>query len=179
MPNLTAVDFRDLPFVQILLNGPALRLLKKLVVKSGGIPVQIQQTLPPASGFPVAFLLRDLHPGPLGQKPDSIREGEVFNVHDEVDNAAALFAAEAVIDLLVRRDGEGAGLFTVEGAQAEQVAALAGQLYVTAYHVHNITAGGQLVHKALGKCHGRSSFHELNGHVKLYPAKGEFPLFLK
>ena len=153
--------------------------MKKLIVKSGGIPVQVQQTLSSASGLPVTFLLRDLHSGSLGQKTDSIRKWKIFNVHDEVDDATALFAAEAVIDLLVRRDGEGAGLFTVEGAQAEQVAALAGQLYVTAYHVHNITAGGQLVHKALGKCHGRSSFHELNGHVKLYPAKGEFPLFLK
>ena len=117
--------------------------------------------------------------GALGKKDNGIAERKVFFFHNKIDNAAALAAAEAVIDLLVRRDGEGAGLFTVEGAQAEQVAALAGQLYVTAYHVHNITAGGQLVHKALGKCHGWSSSHELNGHVKLYPAKGEFPLFLK
>ena len=93
-----------------------------------------------------------------------------------IDNAAALFAAEAVIDLLVRRDGEGAGLFTVEGAQAEQVAALAGQLYVTAYHVHNITAGGQLVHKAL-EMPRPVLLSPLNGHVKLYPQKANFLFF--
>ena len=170
--------FADLPLVQIVLHGASLRLLEQLVVKTGGVPVQIQQTLPPVGGFPVAFLLRNLHPRPLGQKPHSVREREIFNVHDEVDDAAAFFTAEAIEDLFVRRDGKGAVFFVVEGTQAEQVAALPGQLHIAAHHVHDIVPGGQFIHKTLGKWHGHVSFlHGNIGYVKLYPVKGEFPLF--
>ena len=100
---------------QVLPHRLSLRLLEQLVVKAGGVPVQVQQALAPAAGLPVSLFLRYFHACPFGQKADGVREGEVLLLHDEVHHAAAPFAAEAVIDLLVRGDGEGAGLFTVEG----------------------------------------------------------------
>ena len=105
--------------VQILLHCTALRLLQEMMVKTGRVPVQVQKPLTAAAGFPVAFLLGDLHAGALGKEADCVGIGEVLDIHDKVDGAAALFAAEAVVDLLVRRDGKGPGLLTVKGAETE------------------------------------------------------------
>ena len=127
--------------------------MEGLVVKTGGIPVEIQKSLPPPSGFPVPFLLRDFQSCALGKKTYRIGKGKVLLLHDEIDDAAAALAAETIVDLLIRGDGEGTGFFTVEGTKAKQVGALPGQLNIAAYHVHNITAGDELVQKALGKCH--------------------------
>ena len=147
----------NFPPVQIFLHRPPLRLLEHLIVEPGRVPVQVQQTLAPAARLPVAVLLRYLHPRPFGQKAHRIREGEILLLHDEVDNAAAPLAAEAVVDLFVRRDGEGAGLLTVEGTQTKEIRALSGQLHIAAHHVHDVTPGHQLVQKALGKGHVKVS----------------------
>ena len=108
-----------------------------------------------------ALLLGNLHAGALGKEADGVRKGKVLDVHDEVDHAAALLAAEAVIDLLVRRDGEGAGFLTVEGAQAKEVAALAGQLHIAAHHIHNVA------NRAV------SSSIKLCGNAKDFPSSPE------
>ena len=139
----------DLPPVQIALHRRALRGAQQVVVPAGGIPVQIQHTAAQLVGAALIFLLRHRQVGPLGQKPHGLGKGEVFDLHDEIDDAAALFAAEAVVDLLVRRHGEGGRFFIVERTQAEQIAALALQGDVAGHHVHDVAAGDQLVQKAL------------------------------
>ena len=131
--------------------------LQRLIVPPGGVPVQLQH---PAAELlrAVVGLLRHRDVGPLGQKPHRIGIGQVLNVHDEVDDAPALFAAEAVVKLPVRQHMERRSLFIVEGAAAPEAAALGRQGYIGAHHVHNVIAGDQLVQKALGKRHGRASF---------------------
>ena len=151
---------QDLPLLQIRPDGGPLRLAEELVVKLGGVPVQVQEPLAAAGGLPVAVLLRDLHPGPAGQEAHSVRKGEVLLLHDEVDDAAALLAAEAVVDLLVLQDMEGGGLLIVEGAAAPQAPALGDQVDIGAHHVDDVVPGDELVHEALGKGHGTASFLE-------------------
>ena len=147
----------DLPPVQIVPDGLALRGLEGLIVPPGGVPVQLQH---PAAELlrAVAGLLRHRDVGPLGQKPHRVGIGQILDVHDEVDDAAALFAAEAVIKLLVRQHMEGGGLFVVEGAAAPEAASLGRQGHIGAHHIHDIVPGDQLVQKALGKRHGCTSF---------------------
>ena len=58
-----------------------------------------------------------------GEALDRLGEGEVVDLHHEVDGVAALLAAEAVEEPLARADLEGGGLLVVEGAQALEVAA--------------------------------------------------------
>jgi hypothetical protein len=107
----------------------ALALLEQAVVKPGGVPVQLQQPRPAAGRVPVAVLLRHLHPGALGQKPHRVGEGEILLLHDEVDHAAALFAAEAVEDLLVGGAHEKEGVFSLwKGQQAQEARALPREL---------------------------------------------------
>ncbi|MPM42676.1 hypothetical protein SDC9_89345 [bioreactor metagenome] len=109
----------DLPPVQIIPHRPALRLMEHLVIEPGRVPVQIQQALAPASRFPVALFLRDFHVGPFCEEAHRVREGEVFLLHNEVNDAAAFFAAEAIEDLLVRGDGKRPGFLAVERAESE------------------------------------------------------------
>ena len=91
------------------------------------------------------LLLRHGHIDALGEESHRIREGEVLLLHDEIDDAAALFAAEAVADLLVGRDRERAGLFVVEGAEAEVVRTLFRQRYIVADDVDDIVPGDELI----------------------------------
>ena len=95
----------------------------------------------------LGVVLRHLQPGALRQKAHRIRITEVFDLHDEVDHAAALMAAEAIEDPLVRGDGEGRRLFAVEGAQTEQVAAAPRQRNILPHDVLDRIAVIQLVQK--------------------------------
>ncbi|MPM55294.1 hypothetical protein SDC9_102088 [bioreactor metagenome] len=141
----------DLPPVQIVPHGAALRVLKLLIVKPGRVAVQIQKAAPLLLRLPVPRLLRNLQPGAPGEKPHRVRKGEAFLLHDKVDDAAAPLAAEAVINLLVRGDGEGAGLLAVKRAEAKVVRASSRKLDIAAHHIHNVAAGRQLVQKILRK----------------------------
>ena len=142
----------DAALVQIRLHRRPLLGLEDAVIVPGGIPVQRQH--PAAKLFrSVAALLRYREVGPLGQKSDGIRIGQSLHLHDEVHDAAALLAAEAVVKLLVRQHMEGGSLFVVEGTAAPVAAALGRQRDVAAYNIHNVAAGQQLVQKILGKRH--------------------------
>ena len=143
----------NFPPVQIFLHRPPLRLLEHLIVEPGRVPVQVQQTLAPAARLPVAVLLRYLHPRPFGQKAHRIREGEILLLHDEVDNAAAPLAAEAVVDLFVRRDGEGAGLLTVEGTEPEIAGTLPLKPHVPGNHIHDVISGSDFFYQFFGIIH--------------------------
>ena len=135
-----------LTLVQVRLHRLALRPLELVVVPAGGGAVQLQHTAAELVRRGRALvLLRQGHIGALGEKLDGLGKAEALDVHDEIDDVAALFAAEAVVDLLVRRDGEGGRFFIVEGAQAEEVAAVAGEGDVAGDHVHDVAAGGELL----------------------------------
>ena len=146
----------DLPPGQIGCHRLPLGPGEILIEPAGGVPVQGQDPLAAAGLLRVPPVLRHLQVSPLGQQAHRVREAEVFDLHDEVDHPAPVLAAEAVVDLLVRRHGEGAGLFIVEGAQAKVIAALFCQGNIGGDHVHNVAAAGHLVQKSLRKRHGLS-----------------------
>ena len=75
------------------------------------------------AGVVAALLVPQGDAGLGGQPLDRLREGEVVDLHDEVEGVAALLAAEAVEQALARADLEGRGLLVVEGAEALEVAA--------------------------------------------------------
>ena len=69
----------------------------------------------------ILLVLRHLQPRALCQKPHRVRVAQRLDLHDEVDRAAALVAAEAVVNSLVRRDGKRRRLFRMKRAQPKQV----------------------------------------------------------
>ena len=146
----------DAPLAHIGLAGGAGGGPELIVEKPRRLPVQGQHPLPPVSAG-IRRLLRHLRPRPPGQELHRVREGQVLDLHDEADDPAALAAAEAVVYLPLAVDGEGGGLFVVEGAKAELVrpAALR-QVYIGADHVHDVVALAQFLQKFLGKGHGQS-----------------------
>ena len=154
-----------LPLVQIRLHRRPLLGLEHAVIVPGGIPVQRQH--PAAELFrSVAALLRYREVGPLGQELHRLRERQALDLHNKIDDAAALFAAEAVVDLLVRRYGERWRFLVVEGAQAEQVAALARQRHVAGYHVRNVVPRHHFVQKLVAEMHEKPSFPPPNRGAK-------------
>jgi len=68
--------------------------------------------------------------------------------------AAACAAAEAVKDLLVRRNRKRTGFLVVEGAQPHQVLAPAPQVYIGGRYILNAVAVIQLPEKFRWKRHG-------------------------
>ena len=154
------------PYGDLPLNGPLVKIgphcravaaLQHIVVPAGRVAVQGQQPLAQPVGIGGLPVLGNLHVDPLGQKPHRVGIGQVLDLHNEVDDAAALFAAEAVIELLVLQNVERGRLFIVERAAAPVASALRCQRHIGTHHVHDVIAGDQLVQKCLGK-HGGSSF---------------------
>jgi hypothetical protein len=111
------------------------------------------QALLPLVGGGVLMIVRYIHSCALGKEANRVRIVEIFDLHDEIHHAAALVAAEAVVNALVGRDREGGCFFRMEWAQAKQIAALAGQGNVLADHVLNGIAGRQLVEKCWREWH--------------------------
>ena len=66
-------------------------------------------------------------------------------------------AAKAIEGLVFGINGEGRGLFVVEGAKTKQVFAAALQTHIAADHRFNITAKAQFFNKTVGQ-HGGPSF---------------------
>ncbi len=127
-------------------------------VEPGGLPVQLQNPLAPLPPPPVpAGVLRHGQARLIRQLPHRVREGQALHLHEEPGGAAPLAAAEAVEDLPGLVDGEGGGLFVVEGAQAPVVPPPLGQGHVGGYHVHNIEPAVQIVQKGIWYGHGPTS----------------------
>ena len=80
-------------------------------------------------------------PSPPAGPAGAPRNRYTYSLHDKGDYTASLAAAEAVVDLLIRRDGKGGGLFVVKGAQAPQVVPLLGQVDIGGNHVGDLAAG--------------------------------------
>ena len=111
------------------------------------------QALLPLVGGGVLVIVRYIHSHALGKEAHRVRIVEICDLHDEIHHAAALVAAEAVVNALVGRYREGGCFFRMEWAQAKQIAALAGQGNVLADHVLNGIAGRQLVEKCWREWH--------------------------
>ena len=95
----------------------------------------------------VLFILRHCHADPLCQCPNRVRIAQSLNFHLEIDHAAALVAAEAIIHALIRRYGEGSGLFPMERAQTEQVGTGAFQTHILTNHFFNGVSCNQFIQK--------------------------------
>ena len=113
------------PLFQIVADSLALLGQQHFVVPPRRFLVQLQQALAlPLGTLVAAVALWHFHARPLGEELHRLGEGQVFHLHNEVDDPAALMAAEAVINLLARIDGERGRLFIVERTQAKLIAAL-------------------------------------------------------
>ena len=136
---------RELPAGEIVARDLPGGGLELRVEKARSVPVEREQPLALFRAG-VVRLLRQLHTGAVGQKRHRLGEREILDLHDEADDAAALAAAEAVVDLLVRRDGERRRLFAVKRAEPEEVRpAFFRQAHVAAHDVDNVVALGELL----------------------------------
>ena len=150
--------------VQVRLHGGPVRRLEHLIIVPSGIPVQVQQTVAQAVG-PIGLpILRHGHIYPLGQKTHGVGIGQIFNVHNKIDDAAALLTAEAVIVLFVLQNMEGGCFFIVKRTAAPVASALGLQGHIAPHYIQNVVSGGQLVQKALRKCHFPPPFRILAQH---------------
>jgi len=79
------------------------------IVLGGGIEQRVERRVHRlARRAPApAFLARHVHAGALGQLLDRLGKFQLIVVHDEAEGIAAGAATEAVVELLVRADGEG------------------------------------------------------------------------
>ena len=111
----------------------------------GGFLVQGQQPLALLAEVGAPPLFRHLQARPLGQQAHRVGKGKIFDLHDEVDDAAALAAAEAVVDLLLRHHMKRGGPLPVEGAQPPKAPALGRQGHIVGHHVGDVAPGGELV----------------------------------
>ena len=89
----------------------------------------------------VLLILRHLHTAALCQGSHRIWVAQSLQFHYKIDGTAALVTAEAVIDALIRGNGEGGRLFSVEGTQAKQICTGSTQIHPLSYHILNGIAG--------------------------------------
>src|ERR1700753_3271460 len=90
------------------------------------------------AGDVTARLVAQLDARAGGEALDRLAELQRLQLHDELDDVAALAAGEAVVQLLARRDVERGGALVVEGAQALQVtAARRPELEILTHHVRD------------------------------------------
>ena len=92
-----------------------------------------------SGGFRAAF--RNFHAGTTGQLLDRFREALMLVFHQETHRIAGGATAKAVVELLVRRHGEGRGLFLMEGAAGAVIAAGFFQGHAGVDQLHQIGAG--------------------------------------
>ena len=132
----------------------ALRRAELLIKPSCRVPIGGEKpgTFP---GVTVKGILRHLHPGTLCQKGDCVRIGEVFDLHDEVDYAAAFAAAEAVVELSRGIYRERWCSLIMKRTEPEKICpAPLPKRDITADHIDNVAAFRQLLNKVFRKRHG-------------------------
>ena len=124
------------PFRQERAGGHGAGAVQPFGIKIGGGLVRCQQ--PPAlavllPGHVAALLVPELDTRAGRQPLDRLREGQVVDLLDELDDVAAIGAGEAVPQAAGRGDVEGGGLLVMERAQPlQRTAARAAQLEVLA-----------------------------------------------
>ncbi len=88
--------------------------------------------------------VRDDHAHVLGQVLDGVDEAQAGVFDQETDRGAVGAAAEAVVELLGRADGEAGGLFVMEWAQAHVVGPALLELDIAADHVDDVDTVEQI-----------------------------------
>ena len=137
-------------------------------VKAGGEPVGFQNPLPHADNFFV-LILRKLHIVHLRQELDGLFEFQPLDIHDELHDAAALAAAETVIELFFRVDGKRRRFFTVERAERPQPVAAACELRISGNDLRKVGARGELIEKLRRKTrHSRRLLSKKSAFGKPY-----------
>jgi hypothetical protein len=107
-------------------------------------------------------LARHFHADALGQLVDRVEELEAVVVHQEADRGAVRAAAEAVVELLGRRDVEAGRALVVERAARFVFLALALERDARVDHLDDVGAGKQVVDERVGK----------SGHAAMNSAAG-------
>ena len=132
----------------------ALRRTELLIKPSCRIPIGGEKP-GTFSGVTVKGILRHLHPSALCQKGDCVRIGEVFDLHDEVDYAAAFATAEAVVKLSCRIYRERWCSLVVKRTEPEKICpAPLPERDIAADHIDDVAAFRQLLNKVFRKWHG-------------------------
>ena len=149
---------RNLPLGQIVPHPRTAGALEVVVVKPGRVPVGREGPGPLFAPGVIGACVRHLQPRPLGQQAHRVGKGQVLDLHDEGDHPAPFAAAEAVVNLFIRRNREGGRLFVVKGAQPPQVVSLPGQVDIGGNHVGDLAPGHQLVDELFGNRHAAPSF---------------------
>ena len=80
----------------------------------------------------------------LGQPPHGVHEADVLVILDEGEHVAALVAAEAMENLLVRIDVEAGRFFLVERTERGEVRAVFFQRHIRADDIHDVAGGANL-----------------------------------
>ena len=101
-------------------------------------------------------LLRHHHAHAPGQFLHRIDEAQARILHEEADGRAVGAAAEAVIELLGRADGERRRLFVVEGTAGGVVGPRLFQRYVAVNEVDDVDPVQQFLEEGFGD-HGRQT----------------------
>ena len=104
--------------------------------------------------FRAGVVIRHLQAVLLCQILHGFDEAHAVVFHQETDGIPVLAAAEAMVELLGRADGERGRFLPVKRAQAEEVGARLAQLHVAAHHLDHIDAGEQILDEAVRNCHG-------------------------
>ena len=138
---------RHTSFLGICQSLPSGRTVELLDKKARGFLIECPEPFLALVHGPILLVVRHLHPRPLGQGPDGIGVAQTLDLHFEIDDAAALVAAEAVENALVRSDRKGGGFLSVEGTQAKEIAARPLQIHILAHNLFNRIPGRQLVQK--------------------------------
>jgi len=143
----------DAALVQV---GPGLGAALQLLLEEaggglqGGIELAALAVLVAGAG-----VARHLQAGALGQLLDRVEELEAVVVHQEADRGAVRAAAEAVVELLGRRDGERRRALVVEGTARGVLPALPLQRHARADDLDDIRPGQQVVDEGVrNPCHG-------------------------
>lgn len=114
--------------------------------------------------------LDDRDPGFLGQSADGGGEVDAFVFHDELEDAAARAAAEAVVGLLLRTHVERGGFLAVERAERAPAGAGAFEREVAADDLDDVIGRGDALDAFLGDAgHGRSVAEGANVRAGILP----------
>ena len=144
---------------QVLLRPARLGVLVQLALEvlPGPVEQAVEGGKPGLGRTGRSALLRDRHPGPLGEGPHRLRKVHAGVLHQEADGGPVGAAAEAVVELLARADGERRALLVVEGAAGLVVVSGPLQGNGLADQLDDVDPGQKVVDEGLGDATGHRS----------------------
>ena len=152
-PELAADRFAEPSAREVLAHRRACRRLPEVaLVERGRLledGVQPVAPLPRLLELRRGLLVLEVDAEPLGQPLDGLGEVEVLGLADERDHVAALAAAEAVVQLVGRIDGEARRPLLVEGTAAGVAGAGLAQRRPPRDDLHHVGCCDDLPHRCL------------------------------